>query len=194
MELAETADSQTSSFVIDFTWRASTVTTFCESGADASTKSALVKADVYNEDEDEWDTLKFRLMLWPANKTVGEIVRSDRPSSSSGGAAAAAAAAPASAPAPESKQESTLQQHKIVLQLVGKGTSQVYHLSFHTINPNYQVHVKVPDHRIPIFESQELVHKWHAMIVGLKETPAIRMLVRIKPDGSGPLGDMCGCC
>ena len=29
---------------------------------------------------------------------------------------------------------------------------------------------------------------------GLEEEGKVRMLVRVKPDGSGPLGDMCGCC
>ena len=134
LELAETADGETSSFVVDFTWRAATVETFINAGPEASTKSGLVKTDVYNEEEDEWDSLKFRLMLWPASKTVGEMERTDRPGSSGGGASGASTTAKVS-PAPES----ALQQHKVVLQLVGKGASQVYHLSFHTINPTYQV-------------------------------------------------------
>ena len=51
---------------LDFTWRLETIATFLAAGASASTQSALTKIDVYNETEDEWDTLKFRLMLWPA--------------------------------------------------------------------------------------------------------------------------------
>ena len=94
-----------------------------------------------------------------------------------------------------SKSTSALQQHRLVLQLTGgKTSSQVYMLSFHTIDPTYQVHVAVPDHRMPLFESKELFHKWHPLMNGLQSNPTIRMLVRVKPDGSGPLGDMCGCC
>jgi hypothetical protein len=88
-----------------------------------------------------------------------------------------------------------LQQYRVVLQLVGgKTASQVYTMSFHTIAPSYQVHVAVPDHRMPVFESKEMVHRWHPLLAGLQKQPSVRMLVRIKPDGSGPLGDMCGCC
>jgi hypothetical protein len=189
LELAEQADEATNVFVVDFTWRSATIAEFCSSGPDASTKSTLVKTDVYNDEEDEWDTLKFRLMLWPASKTLGAVERTDgKKMEGEAGEAAAASSAGADA------GTSGLQQHKVVMQLVGKSASQVYHLSFHTIHPSYQVHVKVPDHRIPIFESKELVHKWHAMMVGLQENPVVRMVVRIKPDGSGPLGDMCGCC
>ena len=58
------------------------------------------------------------------------------------------------------------------------------------------MHIAVPDHRIPIYESTELVHRWHPLFNSLRnaQVPSVRMLVRIKPDGSGPLGEMCGCC
>jgi len=102
-----------------------------------------------------------------------------------------ASAAPESQPA----AGAGLTQHRLCIQQIGgKAVSQVYMLSFHTINPSYQVHVAVPDVRIPLFESKELFHKWHPLMVGLRRNPAIRMLIRAKPDGSGPLGDMCGCC
>jgi len=88
-----------------------------------------------------------------------------------------------------------LPQHRLVLQLVGgKTASQVYTLSFHSIHPAYQLHVPVQDHRMPTYESREMFHKWHPVLVSLRQVPFLRMLVRVKPDGTGPLGEMCGCC
>ena len=40
-----------------------------------------------------------------------------------------------------------------------------YCLSFHTIDPLYQMHIAVPDHRIPTYESKELVHRSEPFIV-----------------------------
>ena len=71
---------------------------------------------------------------------------------------------------------------------------QVYMLSFHTVEPTFQVHVQVPDHRIPIFQSRETFHPYHPLMTTLRLKARVRVLVRAKPDGSGPLGDMCGCC
>ncbi|CAM9131277.1 unnamed protein product [Phaeothamnion confervicola] len=88
-----------------------------------------------------------------------------------------------------------LHQHRLAIQLVGgKGASQVYQLSFHSIDPTYQVHVPVPDHRMPVFTTREVFHQYHPLMAGLKLRPRLRFLIRVKPDGSGPLGDMCGCC
>ena len=114
--------------------------------------------------------------------------------------AAGAVAAPAVAgaetlPPRAGLQAETLPHHRMVLQLVGgKTATQIYTLSFHTVSPLYQLHVNVPDHRIPLFASRETFHPWHPLITSLWGEPRVRMLVRVKPDGSGPLTDMCGCC
>ena len=82
----------------------------------------------------------------------------------------------------------------IVIQSIGRSASQVYQLSFHSIHSDYQFHVKVPDHRMPIYETKERFHRYHAVLDALRRELKIRVLIRVKPDGSGPLGDMCGCC
>lgn len=53
---------------------------------------------------------------------------------------------------------------------------------------------QVPDHRIPIYQSRETFHRFHPLMASLQQKARVRVLVRAKPDGSGPLGDMCGCC
>ena len=86
-------------------------------------------------------------------------------------------------------------QHRLVLQMVGgKNATQVYLLSVHTVSPLYQVHIKVPDHRMPSNATSETFHQWHPLLTSLRTSPRVRALVRIRPDGSGPLYDMCGCC
>ena len=165
------------SFVIDFSWREATIRQFMASGAEASTKSAIATVEYYNEAQAVWDTLRFRLMLWPAHRSS--------PSEQGDGDAAGA----------DGQAGAALPQHRMVLQLVGgSAASQVYTLSFHTVHPSYQVHIKVADHRTPIYRSREVFHKWHPLMASLRVLPSIRMLVRVKPDGSGPLVDMCGCC
>lgn len=118
-----------------------------------------------------------------------------------GGSQAAAAAAAADhpprslPPAPQPTALAPLPSHRMVLQLVsGKACTQVYMLSFHTVEPTFQVHVQVPDHRIPIYQSRETFHRYHPLMASLRLKARVRVLVRAKPDGSGPLGDMCGCC
>lgn len=189
LELAEVRDptGKEQCFVLDFAWRPETIATFLAAGPEASTQSALTKIDVYNEGEDEWDNLKFRLMLWPAAKAAASRTVSVEGAISNDEAAAAAPAAPS--------PTNELASHRMVLQLVGgKSASQIYTLSFHTIDPTYQVHIGVPDHRMPLYEANETFHKYHPLFAGLRATGRVRMLVRVKPDGSGPLGDMCGCC
>ena len=79
-----------------------------------------------------------------------------------GGGSKAAAAAVADhpprslPPAPQPTALAPLPSHRMVLQLVsGKACTQVYMLSFHTVEPTFQVHVQVPDHRIPIYQSRD---------------------------------------
>ena len=52
----------------------------------------------------------------------------------------------------------------------------------------------MPDHRMPVYESRESFHRYHPLFAALRTTGRVRMLLRVKPDGSGPLSDMCGCC
>ena len=209
LELAEVKDPTgiESCYVLDFTWRLETIATFLAAGASASTQSALTKIDVYNETEDEWDTLKFRLMLWPAAQAEEARVVGLNPAAAAtvaaanaaGGAGAPSAPANGGAAPPAGdgtpSASSDLASHRLLLQLVGgKNPSQVYMLSFHTIDATYQVHIGVPDHRMPLYEAKELFHRYHPLMAGLRDTGRVRMLLRVKPDGSGPLGDMCGCC
>lgn len=97
---------------------------------------------------------------------------------------------------PEAGEESSgMQLHRLSLQLVGgKSSSHIYQIFFHTIDPTYQVHINVPDHRMPIFPTKEVFHQWHPLMNGLKERPRLRFLTRLKPMESGPLDAMCGCC
>jgi len=196
-ELREVKSPDESAYVIDFTWRRETIATFLAAGPTASTQSALAKLDVYNESEDEWDTLRFRLMLWPAapatpaTPAAPAAPAATNPARSAAESAAAAAANAAPTPPPTAE----LVQHRMVLQLVGgKTSSQIYMLSFHTIDPSFQVHVTVADHRMPVYESRETFHRYHPLMAALQRHGRVRMLVRVKPDGSAPLGDMCGCC
>ena len=132
-----------------------------------------------------------QIALHPDTKAPIELAAAFVAKAAAGGAAAAAAA-PGTA---MDVGTTELAQHRMVLQLVGgKTSSQIYMLSFHTIDPTYQVHVAVPDHRIPVYESRETFHRWHPLMTGLQEKSRVRMLVRVKPDGSGPLTEMCGCC
>jgi len=97
---------------------------------------------------------------------------------------------------PEENPEQTgMSLHRLSLQLVGGKTSyRVYQIFFHTIDPTYQVHVNVPDHRVPIFPTKEVFHQWHPLMDGLKRRPRIRFLLRLKSLEKGPLDAMCGCC
>lgn len=95
----------------------------------------------------------------------------------------------------ENEEQPGLVLHRMTLQLVGGKTSNhVYQIFFHTIDPTYQVHVNVPDHRTPIFPTREVFHQWHPVMAGLKQRPRLRFLLRLKSMESGPLDAMCGCC
>jgi len=161
-----------------------------------SNANNFIKVDVYNEEEDEWDTLKFRLMLWPTDQSSATEPGAEEAFASPAGAEPQPPQpmdVDAGGTAPDAAE--ALASHRMVLQLVGgKNCSQVYMLSFHTIDPTYQVHVAVPDHRIPIYQSRETFHRYHPLMSSLQEKARVRVLVRAKPDGRGPLGDMCGCC
>jgi len=88
-----------------------------------------------------------------------------------------------------------MNMHRLSLQLVGgKTSSHIYQIFFHTVDPTYQVHINVPDHRTPIFPTKEVFHQWHPLMAGLKQRPRLRFLLRLKSMESGPLDAMCGCC
>lgn len=94
-----------------------------------------------------------------------------------------------------SEQAPSLHMHRLTLQLVGgKSSSRVYQIFFHTVDPHYQVHINVPDHRVPIFPTKEVFHQWHPLMSGLKKRPRLRFLMRLRPMDSGPLDALCGCC
>ncbi|EQC40261.1 hypothetical protein SDRG_02165 [Saprolegnia diclina VS20] len=85
--------------------------------------------------------------------------------------------------------------HRLEIQIVGgKTSSQIYQVSFHSIHPNFQVHVAIPDHRMPRVATKEVFYPGHPFLHALKTERSLRFVVRVKPDGSGPLGEMCGCC
>jgi len=96
---------------------------------------------------------------------------------------------------PEESEDKNMHLHRLSLQLVGgKSSYRIYQIFFHTVDPTYQVHIAVPDHRQPIFPTKEVFHQWHPVMAGLKRRPRLRFLVRLKPMESGPLDAMCGCC
>jgi len=96
---------------------------------------------------------------------------------------------------PESMEDSGMNMHRLSLQLVGgKSSARTYAIFFHTIDPKYQVHINVPDHRVPIFPTKEVFHHWHPLMAGLRHRPRLRFLVRLKGLEKGPLDAMCGCC
>merc|ERR1719277_2342561 len=96
---------------------------------------------------------------------------------------------------PEKIEESGMNMHRLSLQLVGgKSSYRIYQIFFHTINPTYQVHINVPDHRVPIFPTKEIFHRWHPLMNRLKQRPRLRFLLRLKPMDKGPLDGLCGCC
>ncbi|CAJ1336630.1 unnamed protein product [Effrenium voratum] len=57
----------------------------------------------------------------------------------------------------ESKEDGAMKNlHRMSLQLVGgKSSTKIYQIFFHTVDPTYQVHINVPDHRQPIFPTNE---------------------------------------
>jgi hypothetical protein len=96
---------------------------------------------------------------------------------------------------PEKNEETGMQMHRLSLQLVGgKSSARTYQIFFHTIDPKYQVHINVPDHRVPIFPTKEVFHQWHPLMAGLRARPRLRFLIRLKGLEKGPLDAMCGCC
>eukprot|EP00903_Cladosiphon_okamuranus_P021241 g19514.t1 len=201
LEVEQLADPLAKNFVVEFTWRAETMSSFFKS-ADSLTRSTMVKIEYEVEDEDafdeEIDTLKFRLVLRPetaGNNEASVDAGAPPPRTAAPPTAAFAAAAAGMGGKDGGGYGSALPLHRLMIQTVGgRSCSQVYALSFHSISPTFQVHVQVPDHRVHYFQTDQLFHKWHPLMESLRAEPRLRFLVRMKPDGSGPLDNMCGCC
>ncbi|CAN0288467.1 unnamed protein product [Ascophyllum nodosum] len=195
LEIEELADPAVKNFVVEFSWRPETMASFFES-PNSSTSSAIVKVEYEVEDEDaydeEVDTLKFRLVLRPETEANNQISSASPPQSAPGASLGVAGGQPDGAGA---GTDPAIPMHRLMIQTVGgRSCSQVYGLSFHSLSLSFQVHVPVPDHRVPYFLTDQLFHKWHPLMEQLRTQPRLRFLVRIKPDGSGPLDNMCGCC
>jgi hypothetical protein len=137
----------------------------------------VARLEVHNAELGTWDTIKCRLGLWPDFE-------------SHSAAAQTLEGAPADDSAPIE-----LPRHRVAVQIIGGHlSSQIYVLSCHSVEPSYQVHVSIPDHRIAVHWSQDAFHRHHPLMASLEKQASIRMLLRIRPDGSGPLVGMCGCC
>jgi len=172
-ELVELDDKVTRNFLVEFKWRPETMKAFFDVEGSA-TNSALIKICIEDPDGDSSldDDLKFRINLNPEVEENGAM--------KTGEAASGA---------------SSMKQHRASIQLVGgKSSNHMYAIFFHTVDPSYQVHISVPDHRMPIFPTKEVFHQWHPLMSGLKKRPRLRFLIRAKPSELGPLEAMCGCC
>jgi len=98
-------------------------------------------------------------------------------------------------PEENSKELTGMSTHRMMLAISGgKVSSCPYQIFCHTVDPTYQVHIKIEDHRTPMVETQEVFHQWHPLMAGLKQRPRLRFLLRLKALDSGPLDAMCGCC
>eukprot|EP01062_Namystynia_karyoxenos_P019316 TRINITY_DN17253_c0_g1_i1.p1 TRINITY_DN17253_c0_g1~~TRINITY_DN17253_c0_g1_i1.p1 ORF type:complete len:901 (+),score=293.26 TRINITY_DN17253_c0_g1_i1:70-2703(+) len=159
-------DSTVRNIVLEFGFREETILEFLRTPGAAvfSTQCAVVM-----ETDDDEDELKWKLRLQPADKQPGDEA-----------APAAGAAA--------------FLQYRLVMRNVRTVTENVYMAFFHSIDPTFQVHIPIKDHRVPYTEADLMLHKWHPLITSVQRSGKVRFLARIKPDGSGPLDAMCGCC
>eukprot|EP00638_Chattonella_subsalsa_P003142 CAMPEP_0117747068 /NCGR_PEP_ID=MMETSP0947-20121206/8297_1 /TAXON_ID=44440 /ORGANISM="Chattonella subsalsa, Strain CCMP2191" /LENGTH=796 /DNA_ID=CAMNT_0005564463 /DNA_START=100 /DNA_END=2490 /DNA_ORIENTATION=- len=164
MELSDLAESDSQNHVVEFKWKPETLKQFF-SQEGGNTTSAIVRFN-YEYEDDFGDDIDDNIKM--RVELMAKV---------------------------EEENGAKLQQYHMAVHIIGgKAPSQVYQLSMHSIDPTYQVHIKVADHRMPYIETDNIFHKWHPLITALKENPKLRFLIRVKPDGTGPLGDMCGCC
>ncbi|RHY32219.1 hypothetical protein DYB32_002748 [Aphanomyces invadans] len=164
LELARLSEPSCRSYALDFTWRPETVSTFFGAPEPIQTSSALVKVEYDVVADDEFDEDTTDILRFRV------FLIPDKTNDEVAG-------------------------YRLVFQLTGgKTSSQVYQVSFHSIHPAFQVHVAVPDHRMPRAESKEVFYPGHPLLHAVQTEHALRFVVRVKPDGSGPLGEMCGCC
>ena len=84
---------------------------------------------------------------------------------------------------PESSATATtgeVRRHSLAMQLLGGSSlSQAYLASFHTVDPDFQVHIAVPDLCAPLFKARESFHRWHPLFCRLRERSTVRVLVRL---------------
>ncbi len=182
LEVAELQDSVTRNYVVEFSWRPETLAKFFSQKGSFSASSQLTRIEYgyvdTDIDEDVEDTLKFRLLIQP---TASQPAPNGDEAEGSGAASVV--------------DSFTVDQYRVSIQTIGgRSCSQVYMASFHSVDPSFQVHVTIPDHRMPIVASTQLVHWYHPLFTRMKESSRLRFLVRIKPDGTGPLDNLCGCC
>jgi len=164
LEICNLADDDAKSFVAEFAYRRETLDRFF-ADPELVITSSIVKVEYETENE-------FGDPQWDIIKFKLKL----RPEKTHDG-------------------DVSLLQHRLSVQLVGgKSASQIYQVSLHSVHPKYQIHVQVEDHRMPIVETKETFHKYHALMDSLNNEMKVRMLIRVKPDGNGPLGEMCGCC
>ncbi len=183
LEVAELQDSVTRNYVVEFSWRPENLVkkisqkgSFSASSKLASIEYGYIDTDI---DEDVEDTLKFRLLIQPAASQSAPPKGDDAEGSGSTSVV----------------DPFAVDQYCVSIQTIGgRSCSQVYMASFHSVDPSFQIHVTIPDHRMPIVASTQLVHWYHPLFTRMKESSRLRFLVRIKPDGTGPLDNLCGCC
>eukprot|EP01084_Bolivina_argentea_P035492 65833_1 len=183
LEVAELQDSMTRNYVVEFSWRPETLVKFFSQKGSFSSSSKLTSIDYEyvdtDIDEEVEDTLKFRLLIQPA--AASQLPSNGDEVEGSGTASEV--------------DPFAVDQYCVSIQTIGgRSCSQVYMISFHSVDPSFQIHVSIPDHRMPIVASTQLVHWYHPLFTRMKESSRLRFLVRIKPDGSGPLDNLCGCC
>ncbi|ETV72064.1 hypothetical protein H257_12856 [Aphanomyces astaci] len=164
LELARLAEPSCRSYALDFTWRPETIAAFFGAPTPIQTSSALVKIEYDVAASDDFDEAATDILRFRVF-LIPAVSGDD------------------------------VAGYRLVFQLTGGRTSsQVYQISFHSIHPAFQVHVAVPDHRVPRAETKEVFYPGHPLLHAVQTEHALRFVVRVKPDGSGPLGEMCGCC
>ncbi len=181
LEVDELQDSVTRNYVVQFNWRRETLSNFFKEKGGITSQLTSIEYGFIDTDIDEYveDTLKFRLLLYPVKSQPDP--NGDEAAEGSGAASVV--------------DPFAVDQYRVSIQTIGgRSCSQVYMASFHSVEPSFQIHVTIPDHRMPFVSSTQLVHWHHPLFTCMKKNFQLRFLVRIKPDGTGPLDNLCGCC
>uniref|UniRef100_A0A0G4FCK2 CobW C-terminal domain-containing protein n=1 Tax=Chromera velia CCMP2878 TaxID=1169474 RepID=A0A0G4FCK2_9ALVE len=196
MELCEIGDGTCKSYVGDFKWRPENIKIFFASPT-AAASSSMLKITYENEEEDEEDDLKFRIVVKPYEEG-DETLAAAQPSSGASAKKEAEGAKEgketAGSPPPVELQGGERPLRVRVQTIGGRSASQVYICALHSVCASFQLHIAVPDHRIPIFDAGVNLFKGHPLLSEMERMSRLRFLLRVKPDGSGPLEQMCGCC
>ncbi|KAG5182154.1 CobW/HypB/UreG, nucleotide-binding domain-containing protein [Tribonema minus] len=203
MELVSFGDSNVQNFVVEFKWRPEVIAQFMATpGSSTSSSLARVEYEYFDPEDidgDVTDTLKFRLVLKPNAEpktgTYGYFDPEDIDADVTDTLKFRLVLKPArSPPRQEPADPWALQLSRLVVQTVGgRSCSQVYRCSFHSISPNFQVYRSSFHSISPNFQA---FHPYHPLMATLQREGKLRFLVRVKPDGSGPLDNMqrAACC